>query len=182
MARHNYAIQNATLDDVVGVGVAHFESTREAYPNEQAGITEEWIDKTWSFLKEESGDEFRRGTVRQAEADPEHNLYLASKDTEGKVVGFIHATKTDAGAKLEGLYLLEEAQGTGLADDLMERVLEFAGALPIELTVADYNERAIAFYERYKFEIVPGKRGVIKKKLPVVAMKREPNEEGGHEV
>ena len=165
LTQHNYLIQNATLEDVVGIGVAHFESTREAYPNERAGITVEWIDETWSFLKEEKGDEHRRGTVTKSEADPDHNLYLDAKDAEGKIVGFIHARKTDDEAKLEGLYLLKEAQGTGLADDLMVLAIDFAGALPMQLEVADYNDRAIAFYERYGFEIFPGKRGIIKEKL-----------------
>ena len=182
LTQHNYLIQNATLEDVVGIGVAHFESTREAYPNEQAGITVEWIDETWGSLKEVKGNEYRRRTVKRAEADPDHNLYMAAKDAEGKVVGFMHATKTDAEAKLEGLYLLKEAQGTGLADDLMAQAIGFAGELPMELEVADYNERAIASYQKYGFEIIPGRRGIIKEKLPFVPMRRLPNREGRDEV
>lgn len=182
LQHHNYVIGNATLDDVTGIGDAHFESTRQSYPDEQAGIDEAWIDKTWGHFKEESGNRFRVGTIIEAQKDPDHVLYLAAKDPMGKVVGFIHATKEETIAKLEGLYLLEEAQGSGLAYDLMDRVLDFTDDLPVELEVAEYNEEAIRFYRKYKFGIVPNTKRTISGKLIVETMKREPNGEGGHEV
>lgn len=171
--QHHYEIVPATEADVVGIGVAHLASTKEAYLNPAIGITDEWMDHAWGKFAEESGNQHRRGTIAEAQQDPDHVLYLAARDRGGEVVGFVHATKTDKLARLEGLYLLSSAHGSGLADQMMEQAVEFAGNLPIELEVVTYNDRAINFYKKHGFELVPGKQGVIKERLPVYAMRKE---------
>ena len=60
-------------------------------------------------------------------------------------------------AVLNELYLSPAHRGTGVADDLMEAVIEFARGqdLPLDRLVFDVdkeNERAKAFYDRYGFE------------------------------
>lgn len=171
LSQHQFAIANVTEADLAGVAAAHFQSMLETYPNEAVGIDQAWIQENL----QEYGDpnsKHRREDLRKAETDPDHNLYLAVKNAEGKVVGFFHATRTDEQARVEAIYLTEEARGSGVADDLMQRGIEFADGLPMRLEVMDYNERAIRFYEKYGFERVPGTEEIQKEKLPVYAMER----------
>ena len=55
---------------------------------------------------------------------------------------------------LYGMYVREEAQGTGLAGKLVQQVLSYAcGEVEsIQLTVVNSNKRALRFYERCGFE------------------------------
>jgi GNAT superfamily N-acetyltransferase len=60
-------------------------------------------------------------------------------------------------AVLNELFLSPGHRGTGVADDLMEAILEFARGqdLPLDRLVFDVdqeNDRAKAFYDRYGFE------------------------------
>lgn len=60
-------------------------------------------------------------------------------------------------AVLNEIYVRPEHRGTGVADDLMDAVLDLAEdqTLPLDRIVLDVdreNERARAFYRRYEFE------------------------------
>jgi RimJ/RimL family protein N-acetyltransferase len=66
------------------------------------------------------------------------------------------------GAKLRhrgllwGMYVREQARGSGLADQLMQLLLDQAGMLALEhviLTVAAENRRARRLYERWGFSV-----------------------------
>jgi len=173
---HPFEIQQATSDDAVGIGLVHLQATVDTYPNEELGITAEWLTKTYTFLTDESGIDYRKGTVKEAETDPDHNLYQVCKDEQGKVVGFVHATKNQEKSKLEALYLLQEARGTGVADEMIRLAIDFAGNLPMELGVAQYNSRAIAFYERHGFRLMPSRGEFVNEIIPVVPMIRSAEE------
>lgn len=171
LPQHQFAIENATAADLDGIGEAHFQSLLETYADEAAGIDEAWIREHLKMYGEPNS-EVRRKNLREAEADPRSALYLTVKNPEGRIVGFLHGTRTAEQARLEALYLIEEARGSGVGDDLMQRQLEFAGDLPIRLEVLSYNDRAIRFYEKYGFQKVPGSEGFHNEKLPVFAMER----------
>ena len=166
------AIETATEADVSGIGRAHFQSMLETYPNPGAGVDEAWIHQNLAYTMSPQGDGFRRQTVHQAETDPGHTLYLVVRNIQGQVVGFFHSTRSEHRAKIEAIYLTREARGTGTADELMRRGLEFAGDRPISLEVLDYNQRAIRLYERYGFAIVPDSLRLEKEKLPLITMQR----------
>jgi len=179
LTTQQFTIEAATEADISAIGHTHLQAMLETYPNEKAGINEEWINQKLGFLSKPESDEFRRHTVLQAEIDTEHTLYLVVRNGQGQVVGFFHCTRDTQQAKLEAIYLLHEARGTGVADQLMQRGLEFAGNLPISLEVLDYNERAIRFYKKYGFETVADSHKLLREKLPVFGMQRKPTKEIG---
>ena len=75
-----------------------------------------------------------------------------ARDEEGLVAFASSGPGRDADAPVElelyAINLLDRAQGTGLADALMERTV---GDAPAYLWVLDGNERAMAFYRRHGF-------------------------------
>ena len=169
-----FNIETATQADISAIGYVHLQSMLETYPNIEAGIDKSWINNKLGFLAEPQGDKYRRQTVLLAETKPERTLYLVVRNTQGQVVGFFHCSRTEQRAKLEAIYLIEEARGSGIADRLMQRGLKFAGDLPITLEVLDYNQRAIRLYEKYGFETIPHSHKLIRGKLPAFSMRRQP--------
>ena len=45
-----FEIESATVDDAVGIGEAHLKSWLQTYPNDEYGVTEDWIRTEFSFL------------------------------------------------------------------------------------------------------------------------------------
>lgn len=79
------------------------------------------------------------------------DAYVAERD--GRIVGWAvagpgRADDAPRDRELEGIYLLAEAQGSGLGQRLLDAVL---GDAPAYLWVADGNPRAEAFYRRNGF-------------------------------
>lgn len=73
------------------------------------------------------------------------------KDAAGKLLGLAFASQMPYEVqKLEMLYLLPEAFGTGVAQALLGEVLNPG---PAELEVLSTNARAIRFYEKEGFTI-----------------------------
>lgn len=175
---HRFEIVSATLGDEVGIGEAHLQSWLETYPNEEYGVTEEWIKDELSFLVEDgvadnghdNGVPFRRKLIEGLDSN---KLYEVVKDENGKIQGFMYVERKDGVVGLNAIYLTNALKGTGVAYKLMDRVVDFADNLPIKLQVVAYNERAIKFYKKYGF-----KKGDIEKelfygKMPVLNMRRE---------
>ena len=80
------------------------------------------------------------------------DAHVAERD--GRVVGWAMAGSARAedaprDRELQGIYLLDEAQGSGLGQGLLDAAI---GAAPAYLWVADGNPRAEAFYRRNGFE------------------------------
>jgi RimJ/RimL family protein N-acetyltransferase len=87
--------------------------------------------------------------------DGEDVLWVLEED--GRVVGTLglHATRA-SGVMAIGMCIVEDARGRGGGRLLMETVMEHALASPlhkVELEVWPDNERAIALYESYGFEV-----------------------------
>lgn len=90
-------------------------------------------------------------------------VWLA-EDLTDRVVGMASLEPGEPGpAQLRTLYVLAEAQGTGVADALLHAALHHAAAgsatpatstPDVVLTVLEHNPRALAFYRRHGFETV----------------------------
>lgn len=164
-----YEIEPAQLQDAVGIGRAHLQSWLETYPNEEYGVTEEWIESELGFLANEQGDKFRENVIQNLD---DNTLYKVVKDENDEVQGFLHVDKNGTEARLNAIYLKKELKGSGVAQQLMKDTLEFVGDLDITLEVAAYNDRAIRFYENHGFvkgELVPE---LFHDKIPILQMKR----------
>lgn len=173
-----FNISRAVLDDVVGIGEAHLQSWLETYPNEEFGVTEDWIKEEFSYLVKDgvapsgrdNGNTFRRKAIENLNDD---TLYEVVKDEKGVVQGFMHVDKKDGVVNLNAIYLTNDLKGTGVAYKLMDQALGFAEELPIKLQVAAYNERAIKFYEKYGFKKGEVEEELFHGKIPIMNMSRE---------
>ncbi len=176
-----FEIESATIDDAVGIGEAHLKSWLQTYPNDEYGVTEDWIRTEFNFLVKDgqtdsgrdNGNEFRRKLIEKN--DP-NTQYRVVKDEEGVIQGFMHVTKQNSEATIDAIYLTDNLKGTGVAHELMDEALDFVGSLPMHLQVVAYNERAIKFYEQYGFirgdtdkELFHGKMPILNMHKPVEA-------------
>jgi ribosomal protein S18 acetylase RimI-like enzyme len=143
MSEQGWQIAPLAADDCDELGAVHVEVWRTAYAGHMpadylAGLDSEVWAQNW----------------RRRAADPAIAARtLVARDAEGHVVGFISTGPTrDEYAltewELYAINLLPRAQGTGLADELIERAV---GTRPATLWVLEENARAQAFYRRHGF-------------------------------
>jgi ribosomal protein S18 acetylase RimI-like enzyme len=119
------------------------------YPNEAFGITRADIE---AFFVERTPAARQRGAARRRaiNTSPRRHLWVADSGTG--VVGMCLARKEGEVRHIQALYVLPDFQGQGIGRRLLQRALEWLGAdRPVTLSVATYNSRAIAFYERLGF-------------------------------
>ena len=96
--------------------------------------------------------------------DPATIVRIAEQEPGHAPIGYTVLTAPDfpiepgpADIELRRIYLMKQAQGTGLGAALMARALEdatAAGRTRVLLGVWDQNTRARAFYERHGFEVI----------------------------
>ncbi len=104
-------------------------------------------------------------------ADPATIVTLAEYEPGHAPIGYTVLTTPDfaidsgpADIELRRIYLMKQAQGSGLGAALMGRVLEdaaAAGRTRVLLGVWDQNTRARAFYERQGFEIIGARQFMV---------------------
>ncbi|HEU5121549.1 MAG TPA: GNAT family N-acetyltransferase [Candidatus Saccharimonadales bacterium] len=149
-------ITDATTDDVEAIIAMHAQSWRDTYPNENAGVSHEWVEnrvQTWSNPEKLAK---RTEKIKQASHDPDL-LYRVAKDSEGRIIGMIMPHRDETTQRVGAIYVDKAYYGTGLAQRLMSEILDWADPTrPLELEVATYNERAKAFYRKYGFKEVEG--------------------------
>ncbi len=97
-------------------------------------------------------------------ADPATIVTLAEYELGQAPIGYTVLTAPDfpiepgaADIELRRIYLMKQAQGSGLGAALMDRAFEDAAAAErtrVLLGVWDQNTRARAFYERQGFEVI----------------------------
>jgi ribosomal protein S18 acetylase RimI-like enzyme len=131
-----------------GTGSEDKEATYESKLTED--YREQWLDWVARCVDEQE----RAVQVAESDADRE--------DQNSNLAGYVFvlpeslAYVWDA-AVLNEIYVAPDYRGTGIADDLMDAALAFAGDqdLPLDRLVLDVdreNDRAQAFYDRYGFE------------------------------
>lgn len=151
-----YYVREAERADLPGVLAMKLASWRETYG---ALRDEDFFARAEATLDEQVehwAGQLRRGTT----------VWLA-EDLTDRIVGMASLERPepdisgtpDSSAQLRTLYVLAEAQGTGVADALLRAALGAVdprdSATPdVVLTVLENNPRAIAFYRRHGFEIV----------------------------
>jgi ribosomal protein S18 acetylase RimI-like enzyme len=169
--RPQYEIRTTTVDDIKVLRAMHGQSWRDTYRNDEIGVTEQWLEEeTRNWLTPEMMQK-TYDRLSPVFPDPTQLHRIAFKN--GAPVGFIHlSTREDGGKLLEGFYVAKDAQGTGLAQQLMEQAAEFIGEHEVELEVVSYNDRAKAFYRKYGFKETDKENELFKEKMPVTTMIR----------
>ena len=165
-------IREALPDDAPTARAMQAESWLATYPNDEAGVTYEWVKNlTDSWLTTEKLDRSRQ-IFTDVINDP--TVFFRLAESEGKVVGFVHVATNDDGTKeLEAIYTSPETFGSGLGQRLMNVASEWIGDIDTTLKVAKYNARAIRFYEKNGFRVVEGTEELYKEMIPIITMKRE---------
>jgi len=173
-------IETPTLDDVEGYRRVQARGWLDSYPNEDAGVSHEWVEgQTGNWLTPEAL-ELSRERVQAILDDPQQKFLYVAK-VGGKPVGMVHTTAVDGNQRLEALYVDKEFHGTGVAQELFDKAMtRLSPELPVTLEVIAYNERAQRFYSKNGFRIVPGSEHLYKGVMPSVVMVRPERER--HEV
>jgi ribosomal protein S18 acetylase RimI-like enzyme len=167
-----FTVREGSPDDVIASRTMQAESWLATYPNEEAGVSYEWVKNlTDSWLTAERINQSRQ-IFSDVISDP--SMFYRLVETNGRIVGFVHAVTNDDGTKeLEAIYTSPETFGSGLGQQLMNVANEWIGNIETTLKVARYNTRAIRFYEKNGFQIVEGTEEVYKETIPIITMKRE---------
>ena len=166
MAEPDWNITPLVVDDCDELGRVHIRVWREAYVDLMpadylTGLSATRCSETW-----------RRG-LEQPDGNDLEVLTLVAR-RRGRIVGFASSGPSrDADAPTEWeLYvvnLLQGAHGTGLADELLDRVLDDRDA---SLWVVEGNARARAFYTRRGFVDEGGRSAHEPTSTPEVRMVR----------
>ena len=114
-----WTIRQTSKSDTQAVFSVLLISWLDTYVNDELGITREYILETqskfltYSFFKNECKFEYL--------SNSSDNLHLVAVDASGIIVGFLHCQRDGKKQLLEGLYLLPEFKGTGLAQEFAEK-------------------------------------------------------------
>lgn len=150
-----YFVEQPTIDDAIEIINMHNKSWLDTYPNEEHGISREYIESMISNRLTPKGIDQRRDNIERSHNDPTYFLRIA-KDSGGHIVGFIDGFLEDDKYELAGLYTDKQTHGSGLALILWNSYREWADpAKVIWLTVATYNDRARGFYKKNGFKELP---------------------------
>lgn len=170
---HQYIISQPTKDDASALAAMHSQSWLDTYPNDNLGISIEYIKNRIADRVSDEGIKKRQAFIQESYDNPAYFLRIA-KDYTGKIVGFIDGRLKDDHYELSGLYTIKETYGSGLGKSLWNVYLAWTGdEKDIILTVATYNERARAFYAKLGFQDMPGTNRYFDESIiPVVDMKR----------
>ena len=167
----NIVIQEASPVDVVEARIMLAKSWLATYPNDETGVSHEWVkDKTDKWLTPERLERSKQN-VLEARNDPSQYYRVALKNDQ--VIGMIHVALQDGGTKdIEALYVHPDHIGEGVGQKLMDEADRWIGLDTAHLQVATYNVRAIKFYEKNGFKVVHGTEELYIDKIPVVTMER----------
>jgi ribosomal protein S18 acetylase RimI-like enzyme len=157
-------IQKAKIEDVKEIQDVFYKTWLATYPNKKAGITIEDIEERFKNRFSEKNIRKRETQILDA---PENKFFLVAKDRD-KVIGACIAVKEADINQLQAIYVLPEYQGRGVGQMFWTKIQEFfARDKRTIVQVADYNDKAIAFYQKLGF-VDTGKRFTDEKhKMPV---------------
>lgn len=167
-----YTIREPKVEDAFAIRKMHAQSWRDTYQNDEKGVTEKWLRQVTDAWLSVEGMAKTIEHYKKCFSDPDQ-LYRVA-ELNGEIVGMIHILTKDDGSKhLGALYTAKETHGTGLAHQLIDLANEWIGNSDVDLEVVTYNERAIRFYTKSGFEIIPGENKPFKDKLPNITMIRK---------
>ncbi len=120
---------------------------QQAYPRPELGITEDL------FSKEVFDSEFVRNYFDGLfDIDDLNKIWLAVNE-KGEILGGIGAKKNDDHVEMKAFYVAIELKGRGIGGKLYEKVLNFAGDMPIWAWVYEYLDETINMYRHWGFEL-----------------------------
>jgi len=159
-------IRETSLDDIIAVRKMQAQSWLDTYPNEESGISKELIKDTIDHWLIPENLEGSVAFMSNIIGNP-NNFHHVAVDGD-KVIGFVHVSDVDDEQVLQALYVDKNHHGKGVAQKLMIQAMNWLDKTkPIKLEVADYNDRAIAFYRKYGFDIEPDSEHIFTELVPI---------------
>lgn len=170
--QRSVVIVQARPDDARDIVRVQAQTWLATYPSAEHGITSEDI------LAKNINSPARINKWKSwIEQQGVHHMIWVAKDID-QLVGFCFAQQDLEEGKIEALYVAPNQQRSGTGKRLMDQAITWLGdARPIALSVATYNQSAIAFYQQLGFEISEDAPDSIPplpsgKKIPVFTMRR----------
>lgn len=174
--QQEYVIRDATEADAEAIIKMHAASWLDTYPNEEAGVSYEWVKERTDRWATSEKLAARRERISQSLRNPDY-MYKIAVTTDGAVIGLACPFRDKTAQRVGGLYVDKDYQGKGMAGLLMAEILKWSDPKrPLELEVASYNERAKAFYRKHGFTEVEGSERLYDV-IPVVEMIRKGDKE-----
>lgn len=158
-------IEKAKVEDIAQIQEVYYRSWLATYPNEKVGITVEDVEENF---KDRFSEERMEKRKREISDDPGKSLFLVAKDDD-MAVGVLKLVKEYNGrSELGSIYVLPEFQRLGIgmmlwngADGFFEDKEE------VFVRVADYNQKAISFYEKLGFVDTGRRLAEEKYRMPI---------------
>lgn len=147
-----YHVQPTQPDHVLSIREFVGKTWQVIYPNEEAGVTREWIDQRVEASLQPEAIELGKQFIEK-NANSTRMISRVALSEKGEVIGTAHGFIDDATDQYLGsLYVTEEYQGSGVADKLIAEIIAWSNPEePLLVEVASYNERAKAFYRKWGF-------------------------------
>lgn len=173
--RPAYTIERPQVEDALELATMHNQSWLDTYPNDEHGVSLEYINEIIAPRLSTGGLDRRRSNIERSKNDPTYFFRIARNES-GSIVGFVDGFLENDRYELAGLYTDQNTHGTGLAMQLWDSYKEWADTSKvIWLTVATYNDRAKAFYNKIGFKELPESVRFYKgTHIPVVDMEKHP--------
>lgn len=169
-----FTIDEMRLDDIESATEMRLQSWLDTYVNDELGVTREWIE------------ERNRGQLSRERVKSRRDRFLAgrkagtfsawvARDAGGNIIGSTTPFRDEDGSwRLGSLYVAKNWHGTGVANQLMQRAMDWLGENEdVHLGVVSYNERAKAFYRKWGFVEVPDSEELFDDLIPEVKMVRK---------
>lgn len=173
LTQSEYTIGTPVIDDAESIVVMHARSWVDSYPNEEAGVSLEWVQERVSAWLTPEGIARRAARIEESNTTPSMFLRIA-KNAHGDVIGMVSGHKMDHMQHLNALYIDKAYYGSGLGQALIEQLLDWTDPRrPVDLEVVNYNKRARAFYRKYKFREVDDSEHIVHEVLPAIRMIRK---------
>lgn len=165
-----FEVMSATPEDAKEIARIQHESWIATYPNTDAGISQQTIEKRLGDVGKRT--EFWQKTLEHL---PD-NVHVVTVKENDKIIGFCKVAKNELENHVDALYLDPTHKKRGAGGFVFESAIEWLGTdKPISLEVVSYNLDSIGFYKRYGFE-PSGQTGSIDlrngQSMPILVMRR----------
>lgn len=169
----DFTIIPTSSEDVVEMNHMHGQAWLDTYPNEEYGVSREWVEARIAQRSSPEAIEKRRKFIEMNMNNPGQISRIA-KNAEGHVIGMTHGYVDDQGRQhLGSLYVAKEYYGSGVANELMSRVINWSDPREsLYLEFVAYNERAKAFYRKWGFHETVTELEPYAGKMPQIEMAR----------
>lgn len=178
LPQKNFVIEPLNDGDIQAVTDMRLQSWLDTYPNDEYGVSREWVEARNAEQRSPERQESRRERFAKGKENGTVNGWVA-RDENGVIVGATTPYIDEDGTQHVGsLYVDKAWHGTGIGHHLMQNVVDwFDPKKPIVLGVVSYNERAKAFYRKWGFEEIPDSEELFNGVIPEVHMVRKGDEQ-----